>query len=165
MTIPTRGTTAGRTRIQTSIEVPVPPERAFEVFTSGIDSWWKRDSHILGGGLRQVAIEPGIGGRVWEENDAGEICVWGHVSTWDPPSVFACSWLLGPDWSVPAPDAPSSRVTVTFTQTNTGTHVELVHDQLDRHGPGWESLRDAVGDEGGWPDYLCRMAEVVINPG
>ena len=46
---------------------------------------------------------------MWEENDAGSVCTWGRVLTWEPPRVFAFSWLIGPDWSVPGPDAEGSR--------------------------------------------------------
>jgi hypothetical protein len=29
---------------------------------------------------------------------------------------------------------------------------------LDRHNAGWESVRDGVDNEGGWPLYLQRYA-------
>jgi hypothetical protein len=59
---------------------------------------------------------------------------------------------------VPGPDAVGSRVTVTFTPTGSGTHVTLVHDQLDVHGPGWEGLREGVGGDEGWPAGLRMYA-------
>ena len=95
---------------------------------------------------------------MWEENDAGEVRTWGRVLTWDPPREFSFSWLIGPDWGVPGPDAVGSRVTATFTPNRSGTYVMLVHDQLDAHGPGWESMRDGVGSEGGWPVGLRQFA-------
>jgi hypothetical protein len=36
--------------------------------------------------------------------------------------------------------------------------VELEHRNLDRHGAGWESVRDGVDNEAGWPLYLQRYA-------
>jgi hypothetical protein len=36
------------------------------------------------------------------------------------------------------------------------TRVELEHRHLDRHGEGWEGVREGVG--GGWPTYLERYA-------
>ena len=39
------------------------------------------------------------------------------------------------------------------------TRVELEHRHIDRHGPGWEGLRDGVDGDEGWPLYLDRYAE------
>jgi uncharacterized protein YndB with AHSA1/START domain len=150
------------TVVRTSVEVAVTPEHAFTVFTSGIDRWWTRSHHVQTGQLKEIGIDPHVGGRMWEENDAGEVCTWGRVLTWDPPRTFAFSWLIGPDWAVPAPDAVGSRVTVTFTPTETGTRVELVHDQLDAHGPGWEGVRNGVGSDGGWPAGLRQFAAAAL---
>jgi uncharacterized protein YndB with AHSA1/START domain len=150
------------TVVRTSVEVAVTPEHAFTVFTSGIDRWWTRSHHVQTGQLKEIGIDPHVGGRMREENDAGEVCTWGRVLTWDPPRTFAFSWLIGPDWAVPAPDAVGSRVTVTFTPTETGTRVELVHDQLDAHGPGWEGVRNGVGSDGGWPAGLRQFAAAAL---
>jgi uncharacterized protein YndB with AHSA1/START domain len=90
--------------------------------------------------------------------DRGEL---GTASTREPPSRFAFSWLIGPDWGVPAPGARGSRVTVTFTPVVGGTLVELVHADLDAHGEGWEAVRDAVGADGGWPAGLRQFADAV----
>jgi hypothetical protein len=151
MTAPTGTATSTRS----TIDVAATPEHAFEVFAA-IDSWWNRDHHLLPGTLKACGVEPRVGGEVWEENDAGERCVWGRVLTWDPPRAFAFSWLLGVDFSLPAPDAVGSRVTVSFTPTSAGTHVELVHDQLDVHGAGWESYREGLDE--GWPKLLALFA-------
>jgi uncharacterized protein YndB with AHSA1/START domain len=154
-------TTETDTAVRTTVEVAVPPERAFQVFTAGMNTWWTRAHHVQSGELKDIGPDPFVGGRMWEENDAGEVCVWGRVLTWDPPREFAFSWLIGPDWGIPGPDAVGSRVTVTFTQTETGTLVTLVHDQLDAHGPGWESVRAGVGSDGGWPAGLRQFAAAV----
>ena len=159
MTAPTDEATS----VRTEIEVPVAPERAFEVFTAGIDRWWNRAHHVQSGELKKIGVDPEVGGRLWEENDAGDVCVWGRVHTWQPPSTFAFTWLIGPDWGIPAEDAPASLVTVTFTPTSSGTRVELVHDRLDAHGEGWRGVRDGVGGEGGWPGGLQRFAAAVVE--
>ncbi len=144
--------------VRTTIEVAASPDRAFTVFTAQLDTWWPRTHHVQTGELKAVGVDPEVGGRLWEENDAGDVCAWGRVLSWDPPRTFAFSWLIGTDWAPPRADAVGSRVTVTFTPTAAGTHVELVHDQLEAHGEGWEGMRDAVAGDGGWPQGLQLFA-------
>jgi uncharacterized protein YndB with AHSA1/START domain len=146
------------TIVRTSIDVGVAPERAFRIFTEGIDSWWPRQHHLLKSDLKQVAVDPEVGGRLYEVSVDGEVCVWGRVLAWDPPRTFAYSWLIGTDWAPPGPDARGSRVTVSFTPADGGTHVDVVHDQLDVHGAGWESMRDAVGGPEGWPLLMAKFS-------
>jgi uncharacterized protein YndB with AHSA1/START domain len=148
------------TTVRTSVDVGVAPERAFSVFTEGIDTWWPRQHHLLQGELKQVAVDPEVAGRLYEESVDGEVCVWGRVLIWDPPHTFAYSWLIGTDWAPPGDDAQGSRVTVSFTPIDDGTHVEVVHDQLDVHGDGWESMRDAVGGPEGRPLLVAQFAAV-----
>ena len=150
--------TSEATSIRTSVEVAVAPARAFEIFTAGFNTWWNREHHLLDGELAEVGIEPFVGGRLWERVTTGEECTWGRVLSWDPPRSFSYSWLIGTDWGVPADDAVGSRVTVTFTPSSSGTTVEVVHDQLDVHGDGWETMRDAVGGAEGWPGLLALYA-------
>jgi hypothetical protein len=45
------------------------------------------------------------------------------------------------------------------------TRVELEHRNLDRHGPGWESVAGGVGTDGGWPLYLDRYASLFRRHG
>jgi uncharacterized protein YndB with AHSA1/START domain len=146
------------TTVRTSIDVSVAPERAFHVFTEGIDSWWPREHHLLNGELKQVAMDAEVGGRLYEESADGDVCVWGRVLTWDPPRTFSYSWLIGTDWAPPGADAQGSRVTVSFMAAEGGTHVEVIHDQLDVHGEGWEPMRDAVGGADGWALLMSRFA-------
>ena len=41
------------------------------------------------------------------------------------------------------------------------TRVELEHRNLERHGEGWEGIREGVGGDQGWPLHLERFAEQV----
>ncbi|MFI5286323.1 MAG: hypothetical protein ACHQ4F_08385 [Candidatus Dormibacteria bacterium] len=56
--------------------------------------------------------------------------------------------------------ASASEVEITFiAEGPSRTRVELVHRHLDRHGDGWESMRDAVGGAEGWQKGLDAFAK------
>jgi hypothetical protein len=43
------------------------------------------------------------------------------------------------------------------------TRVELEYRNLDRHGEGWQQMRDAVGSPDGWTVGLHRFAQRLNN--
>jgi uncharacterized protein YndB with AHSA1/START domain len=152
-------TSTETTTASTTAFTKADPTTAFDVFTAKIDTWWNPDHHVIRGTLRTMGVEPFEGGRLWDENTDGETCTWGRVLTWQPPTTFAFSWLIGTNWQILPDGAPASRVTVTFTPEGAGTRVDLVHDRLDAHGDGWESVREGVGGPGGWPAGVARFVE------
>ena len=56
---------------------------------------------------------------------------------------------------------PAFRAMVTWGRSMSAdkTHVVLTHRNLDRHGDGWQAVRDAVSQ--GWS--LARFAEVAAS--
>jgi Activator of Hsp90 ATPase homolog 1-like protein len=148
--------------VRVDLVVEAPIDAAYDVFTNGIDSWWPRGHHIGKGQLAEEVIEPRLGGRCFGREADGTECPWGTVLVWNPPQQFAFSWEIGLDWQhEPSPER-ASRVDVTFTAvTPDRTAVTLVHSDFERHGDGWESMRDNVGSEGGWPDLAHTYGKVV----
>jgi len=51
-------------------------------------------------------------------------------------------------------------LSVEIAETPARTRVELEHRKLNRHLDGWESLREGVNGDAGWPLYLQRYAEL-----
>jgi uncharacterized protein YndB with AHSA1/START domain len=148
------------TAVTASIHVGVPPERAFEVFTADIGSWWNPDHHILQGELAEMVFEPRVGGSIYDRGVDGSECRWARVLAYDPPARLVFSWDISPSWQVETDPARSSEVEVRFTaDPSGGTFVELEHRHLDRHGDGWEGVREAVGSPGGWPSGLERLGQ------
>ena len=150
---------AARTKVHHEITVEAPPERAFAVFTDGIDRWWPREHTIGAAPLAKIILEPHAGGRAYTIDVNGDECDWGRVLAYEPPARVVFSWDITVTWQ-PEPDAlRCSEVEVRFSAQEPGrTRVELEHRHLDRHGEGWESIRDAVGSEGGWPKTLAAYA-------
>lgn len=79
---------------------------------------------------------------------------------WRPPRRVVLSWHITPAWTYEPDPAQASRVEVTFHDLGDGTtRVDLLHDRIERHGKGWEQLRDVFRSEGGWPGILRGFVE------
>ena len=160
-----------QTAVSTSIVVDAPIDRAFAVFTEDMGSWWPPEHHIIQAPLARMVLEPKEGGRIYDVGTDGSECQWSRVLVYDPPHHFAFSpgrsrrqFTLEPDRS------KASEVHVRFTAQDGGrTNVDIEHRHLDRHGEGWEGLREAVGSDGGWKvglrAFAQRLAEEEVAQG
>jgi uncharacterized protein YndB with AHSA1/START domain len=139
------------TAVRKSITVQATPERAFQVFTEGVDTWWPRTHHIGKSPMKKVFIEARAGGRCYSEQADGTDCDWGAVLVWEPPARFVMAWKITPGWAFEADTAKSSEVEVHFTpQPDGSTRVDLEHRYFERHGDGGDAMRTSVDSPGGW---------------
>jgi uncharacterized protein YndB with AHSA1/START domain len=153
-------TQATETSIRTSIVVDGPIERAFSVFTEGIGTWFPSEYNLMNEEIAERVFEPRVGGHVYDRGVNGDECHWARVLAYDPPTRVVISWDISPQWQVQTDPAKTSEVEVQFVAEDPNrTRVELEHRNLDRHGEGWEQIREAIGGEGGWPGCLQRFAE------
>jgi uncharacterized protein YndB with AHSA1/START domain len=148
-----------------SVIVNVPIERAFDVFTGKLDSWWPLETHHIGEQPAQTAIvEPRAGGRWYERAADGTECDWGQVRVWEPPHRVVFSWQLNEEWQYfPELDRASEIEVRFFAETESSTRVELEHRNLERHGGGADAIRTAVSGPGGWPSLLELFQAAVEN--
>jgi uncharacterized protein YndB with AHSA1/START domain len=134
-----------------SVVVDAPIERTFTFFTRDIASWWDKDKHLLDEPLAEMVFEPRVGGHIIDRSVSGKESRWATILVYDPPSQIAFSWNINLHWQIETDPAKTSEVHVTFTaKDDQHTLVELEHRHLDRHGDGWEAMRDAVGSPNGW---------------
>ena len=155
-------TQASETAARAEVVVDVPAERAFEAFTQEMADWWNPDHHLIDAELAEMVVEPRVGGHIYDRGVDGSECHWARVLAYEPPSRFVFSWDITPQWKVETDHSKSSEVEVRFTPEGPErTRVELEHRNLERHGHGWEGMRDAVGSPGGWPDGIGRFADYV----
>jgi uncharacterized protein YndB with AHSA1/START domain len=153
-------TQATDTAVRTEIVVEAPIERAFSVFTEGIGSWWHPDHHILEGDLAEMVFEPRVGGHVFDRGADGSECRWARVLAYEPPKRVVISWDINTQWQLETDHERTSEVEVRFVPEGVDrTRVTLEHRNLDRHGEGWEGMRDAVGSPEGWSEGLRGFAE------
>jgi uncharacterized protein YndB with AHSA1/START domain len=154
-------TQAHEASVRTQIVVDAPIERAFSVFTEEFDRIKPREHNMLGVDIAESVFEPRAGGRVYDRGVDGSECQWGRVLAYEPPDRVVFSWDINPMWRIETDLDKTSEVEVRFTAVGpTQTRVELEHRNLDRHGDGWEGMREGVGGDQGWPLYLERYASV-----
>ncbi len=135
--------------VRKSLVVKCSPERAFQVFTTDIGSWWPLGRYSIGGDkITEVVFEPKVGGRVYERHSDGGEGEWGRVLEWDPPHRFTMSWYPGSE------AAQATELEIRFTPEGDGTRVDLEHR-------GWERLGEAALEtrtsyDGGWAGVLAE---------
>ncbi len=157
-------TPASATSIRHEIVVDAPIERAFSVFTDGFGSFKPPEHNMLSVEIAETVFEPRVGGDVYDRGVDGSVCRWARVLAYEPPNRVVISWDISPQWQIETDPERSSEVEVRFaSETPERTRVELEHRALDRHGDGWEAVREGVDNEGGWPTYLRRFADVVAR--
>ena len=152
------------TSIRASITVEAPIERAFKVFTEDFDRIKPREHNLLAVEIAETVFERHAGGRIYDRGVDGSECPWARVLAYEPPDRVVFSWDISPRWQIETDHDKTSEVEVRFTAETPGrTRVELEHRHLDRHGEGWESERDGIAGDAGWPLYLQRYADAIAG--
>ncbi len=147
------------TPVKQSVVVEAPIERAFKVFTEDFGSFKPREHNMLGVPIAETVFEPRVGGHIYDRGVDGSECRWARVLAYEPPSRVLLSWDISPRWQVETDPEKTSEWEVRFiAETTNRTRVELEHRNLERHGLGWEGVRDGVAGDQGWPLYLQRYA-------
>jgi uncharacterized protein YndB with AHSA1/START domain len=152
------------TSLKRSVVVEAPIERAFEVFTKQFGSFKPPEHNLLAVQIAETVFEPQVGGYVYDRGVDGTVCRWARVLAYEPPKRVLLSWNISPRWQIETDPDKVSEWEVRFTsETPQRTRVEIEHRKLERHGEGWEGVRDGVGGDQGWPLYLQRYIEVLTR--
>jgi uncharacterized protein YndB with AHSA1/START domain len=157
-------TQAADTSVRQSVVVDAPIERAFKVFTEDFGKFKPAEHNLLGVEIAETVFEPRVGGHLYDRGVDGSECRWARVLAYEPPARLLLSWNINPRWQIETDPARTSEWEVRFiAETPSRTRVEIEHRHLERHGEGWESERDGVAGDQGWPLYLQRFAELVAR--
>ena len=148
--------------VRRQIVVEAPIDRAFAAFTERFGDFKPPEHNLLGVPIAETLFEPKVGGHITDRGADGSECAWATVRAYEPPTRVVFSWDISPRWQIETDPDNSSEVEVVFVaESPQRTRVELEHRHLDRHGPGWEAVRDGVAHDEGWPLYLDRYAALV----
>lgn len=129
--------------IHCDLTVACDPHRAFELFTSGMGTWW--DPVYTPDADSFTTVEVEADGLVILVHGETRFPV-GEVTLWEPGARYAQRFWLAMD-----PAAPSE-LDVRFTEVADGTHVAFEHGGWTDDNVRW---REKFGD---WSHLLRRYA-------
>jgi uncharacterized protein YndB with AHSA1/START domain len=130
--------------IRKSVTVPLPIDKAFRLFTDGVNTWWPFASHSIGGEQVEEVIFDVDAKRLYERDADGSEHDWGDIHVWDPPNRFLLGWRVNPA-------SPATEVEVRFSREGEETRVDLEHRGWERCGPAERSSYDS-----GWGYVLGK---------
>ena len=133
-----------------TIEVPLGPDAAFELFTAKIGTWWPVESHSVSAGngapSQSLTLDARMGGALVEIASDGTQHVWGEVLEWEPGQSLRVTWHPGKMTD------QQTEVRVTFEAAGDGCRVELTHS-------GWEALEEGAKMRSGYNDGSVGVLE------
>ncbi len=152
------------TVVHRSITVDAPIERAFSMFTERFGDFKPPEHNMLGVPIAETVFEHHVGGHIYDRGTDGTECRWARVLAFEPPDRVLVTWDISPYWQIETDLEHTSEVEIRFiAETPQRTRLELEHRNIDRHGPGWEGVRDGVADDAGWTLYLDRYADLITT--
>lgn len=146
--------------------VAADPDTAFAIFTTEVDSWWKRGPKYrpaigTGGAL---SFEPRAGGRLLETYPDGSVFEFGHVRVWEPGRRLVFDMIarsFGP--------GESTEVEVRFEAEGGQTRVTLENRGWDRF-PQDHPVRHGMDDTAfidmmsiWWADLLRVLQSYLVD--
>jgi uncharacterized protein YndB with AHSA1/START domain len=141
--------------VRAHVTVPLAPERAFELFTRDVDAWWRRGERYGGSDVIGHRFDGHLGGDFVEIMASGEHAL-GQIHVWEPPVRLLFSWRQS-NWGL----GEETEVEVTFTQTNAGTAVTLVHRGIEQIT---SDVGCDVGYEYGWRELVGWFRDAASAP-
>jgi uncharacterized protein YndB with AHSA1/START domain len=132
-----------------SIDVNLPVDAAFRLFTEGLGTWWPLRTHSVGEARAATCkLEGRMGGRLYEILEDGVEVDWGTILSWEPPNRLVFSWHPGYN------SDQAQEVEVTFEPYAAGSRLYLIHRGWEKRSAEHPEVRD--GYDSGWDIVLER---------
>lgn len=149
--------------IRRGVTVEVDQQRAFDIFTADMTSWWPAEHHIGSAPIEEIVIEPRAGGRWFTRHQDGTETSTGYVVAYDRPHRVVVTWQIGHDWAYH--EELVTTIDVRFEAEGPDrTRVTLEHRDLDAYGEAAAEMTRIFGAPDAWTTTLARYAEAAQHP-
>ena len=145
--------------IRRTIEVAVPPDRAFTLFTERMHDWWPTEHSISDDPRAAVVMEPQIDGWWGEIGERGTRTQWGKVLAWAPPARLLLAWQINAQWQYDP--GLITELELRFATAGHNTLVTLEHRNLERFGESAAEMAEILRN--GWPGVVDRFGDFAKN--
>jgi uncharacterized protein YndB with AHSA1/START domain len=143
--------------IRRGVTVEVDQQRAFDIFTAEMTSWWPAEHHIGSAPIQEIVIEPRTGGRWYTRHQDGSETSTGYVTAYDRPHRLALTWQIGSDWTYHEDLATTVEV-VFESEGPDRTRVTLEHRGLEAYGADAAEMWKTFDAPDAWNQTLQRYA-------
>jgi uncharacterized protein YndB with AHSA1/START domain len=144
--------------VRKEIVVEASQERAFRVFTAGMNRWWPREHHIGTSPLKIMIVEERAGGRWYSVCEDGSECGVGKVLTWEPPRRIVLAWQITAEWKFDPEFVTEAEVNF-LVEGPKRTRVTIEHRNIERFGVKADEIRKEFDSPGGWSSTLDHFAK------
>ena len=141
--------------ITQSIDVHLPAEAAFRVFTERVDLWWPRNHRMSGTPNGRMEISAPPNGELVEHAPDGRRLSYGEVQEWHPGERLVLTFFLGSGADHP------TEVTVHFTPVEEGTRVTIEHRPGTLTAEAFERIADRFVSS--WALLSNALAGLIAN--
>jgi uncharacterized protein YndB with AHSA1/START domain len=90
----------GAIQVELEITIHAPLPQVWHALVHEIGLWWRQDFYCAGG--KRFAMEPRVGGRVYEDDGSGGGLLWYTVHIMTAPRLLQLIGHLSPPWGGPA---------------------------------------------------------------
>ena len=157
-------TSADEVVVRREIVVKAPIEKAFATFVERFGDFKPPEHNLLGSPIARTTFDHAGGWAHLRRRRGRERVPVGPGPRLRTPGPGGVQLGHQPVLADPERPGNASEVEVRFVaESPDRTRLELEHRHLDRHGPGWESVREGVDGDAGWPLYLARYADLLTG--
>ena len=144
--------------ITRSVDVPVSPPEAWDLFVHRFPDWWPRE-HCFCGEADLDTVFINLDTSTWGEMTRRGACrIWGAVLARQPAQALTLSWQMDATVSPwePEPDAArASLIDIAFVPRPDGTRITLRHHGFSRQGePHAQAMRAVMVGMDRWREWL-----------